>query len=209
MKTEAPQPVSAWLSTMQHIWQSLPEIPDAVTPRDYAERERAAEFRSVCPPEFFQPIEQRFLANRQAFDEVAGWSGLYPGPIAAGATGTAKTRAAWAALGRLYVKQGKPFVWFPVRRLIAKMEWYEEARCPEEFFKVVSAYPVVMVDDLEKINWQFQSHSELLFSFYDWVYRNHRPCLTTTNMPRDWWAQKMGEAFARRLFDEAHRPVAF
>lgn len=209
MRTAEPRQLEHWLSTMQSIWKSLPEIPDAVTPKDYEERERAAEFKTVCPAEFYRPIERRFLTNPGAFDAVAGWNGLYPGPMAAGATGTGKTRAAWAALGRLYVKQGKPFVWFPVRRLIAKMEWYEESRCPEEFFRMVSAYPLVMVDDLEKINWQFQSHSELLFSFYDWVYRNHRPCLTTTNMTREWWANKMGDAFARRMFDEAHALVGF
>jgi hypothetical protein len=33
--------------------------------------------------------------------------------------------------------------------------------------------------------------------------------ITTTNKDRQWWADKMGDAFARRLFDDAHFAVQF
>lgn len=33
--------------------------------------------------------------------------------------------------------------------------------------------------------------------------------ITTTNKDRAWWSEKMGEAFARRLFEGAHFEVVF
>ncbi len=68
---------------------------------------------------------------------------------------------------------------------------------------------MLFVDDIDKINWQFESQVALLWSFYDWIYRTKKPCITTTNQSREWWTEKMGAAFARRLFDDAQRPVRF
>jgi DNA replication protein DnaC len=186
------------------------------TEADRAEREKAvrgllradrfAGFKRVCPEEFAGRIDRARLKNPAAFDAVAKWDGSFPGPLAHGPTGGSKTRAAWSALARMIIEDGKTLVWFPVSRLIEKIEAVEN---PDEFYRAQRRFDLLLVDDLDKINWQFESQTSTIFQFYDWVYREHRPCVTTTNKDRKWWADKMGDAFARRLFDDAHRAIAF
>lgn len=203
------RPISYWLDQMREQWQRAPAPEQEIAHDITEEGRRAAEFKRVCPEEFITPVDRQRLISQISFDRIASWNGEHPGPIAVGPTGTSKTRAAWSALGRLYVRQHKAFVWFPVRRLITQMSKYEQADLADECFHNWTFYEILFVDDLEKINWQFQSESEYLFSFYDWVYRCRRPCMTTTNMSRQWWADKMGDAFVRRVFDEAHHEVKF
>ena len=112
-------------------------------------------------------------------------------------------------MGRLWVKGAKPFAWFPVRRMVTELERYDKSGSPDEFFRAYSFFKVLMVDDADKINWAFESHGQMLFTFYDWIYRNRIPCITTTNKSRKWWADAMGDAFARRLFNDAHFAVEF
>jgi len=175
------------------------------------EDERLMRFRRVCPPEFMAKINTAMLINPAAFERVAQWNGTFPGPCAFGSTGTAKTRAAWSAIGRLWVRENRPFAWFPVKRLVTEFERYESKGLADEFWANYSAprFSLLFVDDVDKINWQFESQMSALFSFYDWIYRAHIPCISTTNKPREWWAEKMGEAFVRRLFNEAHFEVKF
>lgn len=197
-----------WKSAFLAVCETLPdkvEVPYALT----AEGERMARFKNICPPEFMVKIDRTQLKNADAFDAVAKWDGSFPGPCAVGPTDTAKTRATWSALGNLYVRANRPFAWFPVRRMITEFEAYENRNAADEFFRAYSFFRVLMVDDVDKINWQFESHGALLFAFYDWIYRQRIPCITTTNKARDWWAKKMGDAFARRLFDDAHFTVNF
>jgi DNA replication protein DnaC len=197
-----------WRAAFSAACSTLPaivELPYAMTP----EGGRMAAFRARCPKEFISKIDRAQLPNPKAFDALANWAGTYPGPLASGATGTAKTRAAWSAVGRLYVRENKPFAWFPVRRMITELERYETLNAADEFFRAYSHYRFLFVDDVDKINWAFESHGALLFAFYDWIYRANIPCITTTNKPRDWWAKTMGDAFARRLFDDAHHEVRF
>lgn len=211
MTTENSQPAESmpdWRHQFLAACADLPdkvELPYAMTP----EGERMAKFKAICPPEFLKKIDRTLLTNPDAFDRVSKWDGAFPGPCANGTTDTAKSRATWSALGRLYVRENKPFAWFPVRRMITELEVYENRNSADEFFRTYSFFKVLMVDDVDKINWQFESHAALLFSFYDWIYRSHIPCITTTNKNRKWWANKMGDAFARRLFDDAHFEVSF
>lgn len=171
--------------------------------------ERLARFRRVCPPEFMQRIDRAQLTNPDAFDRVARWEGTFPGPLAHGVTGASKTRAAWSALARMNIDNGRPFAWFPVKRLMTEFARYESKDSADEFWRYYRGFSALLVDDIDKINWQFESEMSALFQFYDWVYRDNRPVITTTNKPRSWWADKMGDAFARRLFDEAHFEVKF
>lgn len=204
----APAPIADWLADFKAACAKLPEkieVPYALTP----EGERLAAFRRVCPPEFAVRIDRGLLPDAAAFDRVALWDGSYPGPCAFGTTDTAKSRAAWSALGRLYVKENRAFAWFPVRRLAGELERYEKHDAADEFFRAYSHYKALFVDDIDKIGWQFDSHKEQLFAFYDWVYRTNKPCITTTNKDRKWWSARMGDAFARRLFEDAHFPVQF
>jgi hypothetical protein len=194
----------AFLQAREHLPETV-ELPPDATP----EGRRKESFRSICDPEFCKRIERDRLPNPAAFDAVALWDGTYPGRLATGRTDTAKTRAAWSALGRLYVHHDRRFTWYPVRTLIMKLEQEEKQRTGADFFKNMEHYHVLFIDDLDKINWQFESHKEHLFAFYDWIYRMRRPCLTTTNKDRGWWAKMMGDAFARRLFQDAHTEVKF
>lgn len=183
------------------------EIPPYLT----AEGERLARFRRVCDPEFSRKIERAKLTNAEAFDRVAQWDGSFPGPLAVGPTGASKTRAAWSAIGRLWVRENRPFAWFPAKRLVTEFERYESRDAADEFWRYYSAprFRVLFVDDLDKLNWQFESQCAAIFQFYDWIYRGRIACLTTTNKDRAWWADKMGDPFTRRLFDEAHFEVRF
>lgn len=195
---------------LKNSFSKLPEkvdIPFNLTP----EGERFARFQKVCEPEFLAPVDRSQLVKPWAFDKVANWDGQFPGRLAHGPTGTGKTRAAWQALGRNFIKENRAYAWFPVKRLITQLAEDESRNMTSEFFRRFSAphVRVLMVDDLDKINWQFDSEIGLLFQFYDWVYRSHIACITTTNKPRDWWADRAGEAFVRRLFDDCHTAVDF
>lgn len=204
--------------TWEQVMEQLSALPEP-TPEQRAEMEkrriesdrvdRLSKFRRICPPEFMQRIDRSLLANPAAFDSVAKWDGHFPGPLASGATGSAKTRAVWSALGRLNVEEGRSFAWFPVKRLITEFVRYESKDAADEFWRFYRGFNVLFVDDLDKINWQFESEGAALFQFYDWAYRDNRPVITTTNKDRAWWANKQGDAFARRLFDEAHFHVKF
>ncbi len=197
-----------WRAAFQAACEHLPAqvaVPPHLTP----EGERLTKFKKICPDRYLVKVDPAKLPNPEAFYRVAKWAGTYPGPCATGATGTAKTLASFSAMGSLYVKGNRPFAWFPVRRLVTELEGYEAKGCADEFFRNYAHYPVLMVDDIDKINWQFESQQAMLFSFYDWVYRCERPCITTTNKPRAWWADRMGDAFARRLFNDAHFEVRF
>lgn len=215
-KREAASPTSApgafkdVRAQLKAAFESLPEkaeIPFHLTP----EGERLERFKRALEdsPEFLKRIDRTLLANPAAFDRVANWDGSFPGPCACGATSTAKTRAAWSVLGRLYVRQNRAFAWFPVRRLVGELERYETAGCADQFFHQYDFFPNLFVDDVDKINWQYESNQSALFAFYDWIYRRRKPCITTTNRARKWWADKMGGAFARRMFDDAHYLVEF
>lgn len=198
-----------WEEVLRTVKDCLPEtvppLPYELTP----EGKRMSDFKNICPEEFCQKIDPTQMPNTDAFGRITAWQGGYPGILAHGDTDTAKTRAAWSVLGRLYVKQGKSFTWFPVKRLIDEMSRYEKKDLASEFYKQLDFYDLVMVDDIDKINWQFDKAPEFLFQFYDWIYREHRPCITTTNKNREWWIEKMGEAFARRLFQDAHTAIDF
>lgn len=203
-----------WSEVLAQI-ATLPDVtPEqrAENNKRIAESERAnrlANFRRVCPPEFCCKIERDELKQPEQFDRVAQWDGSFPGPLAFGKTGGAKTRAAWSALCRLYVNGNRSFAWFPVKRLITELSRYEAKDCADEFWRMNRGFNALLVDDLDKINWQFESEGAMLFQFYDWAYRERRPVITTTNKDRAWWSAKMGDAFARRLFDEAHFAVEF
>lgn len=200
--------IPAWRAAFEAAIAHLPEsvtIPYELTD----EGQRLAKFKRVCPPEFCVRIDRTKIKNAAAFDAVALWDGRFKGPCAVGGTGSGKTRAAWSALGRLYVRENKPFAWFPVKRLMSEMAWYVEHGQTDSFFRGYDMFNVLMVDDVDKINWQFESNQEALFAFYDWIYRANKPCITTTNQPAKWWANKMGEAFTRRLFTDAHSAASF
>lgn len=171
--------------------------------------ERISRFRKTCPPEFMARVERAQLPNPDAFDLVTNWDGSFPGPLCHGTTGTAKTRAAWGALYRLNIDRQKTVAWFPVKRLITEFIRYETKDLADEFWRYYSGYNMLFVDDLDKFNSQFDSECAAIFSFYDWIYRERRPCITTTNKSREWWSELMGDAFARRLFDEAHNAIQF
>ncbi len=200
-----------WRAQLAEAAKQLPEkaeIPYERTP----EGERAIRFKKAFQDElveFLKPIDRKQLKNPLAFDRVAGWDGQFRGPLAHGLTGGAKTRAAVAAVEHLFVKKNLPFTWFPVSRLVDEVQRFEKKDLLDEFYRSLLHYPVVIVDDLDKINWNRQEEPGVLFRFYDWVYRAHRPVITTTNKPRAWWLERVGEAFVRRLFDEAHFEVKF
>ena len=171
---------------------------------------RVAELELVCPGEFRRPIDRSARVSPDAFDQVSRWDGRYPGPLAAGATRTAKTRAAWVALRRLYVSwEIQQFRWYPVSDLLQRYQASRESGNGRYFLKGGSRVSPLFIDDVDKINWAFESEISNLFAIYDAIYRENIPCIATTNQTRAWWTLKMGDAFARRLFDDAHTLVQF
>lgn len=202
-------PQADWKAAFLAAVAALPDVAPAIPYDATPEGQRMAAFKRICPDQFRAKINRALLPMPEQFDRVANWDGVFPGPCASGLTDTAKTRATWSALGRLYVLENKPFAWFPVKRLTTELAKDEESGNADEFFRRYSHFKILMVDDADKINWDFMSNQEALFSFYDWIYRTRKPCITTTNKGRDWWAKKMGDAFARRLFNDAHFAVNF
>lgn len=202
-------PIADYAEAFKNAWRENmpdnPEVPFELTPAG----ERAAKFKVACPEEFQVTVDRARLKNITAFDRVANWDGHFRGPCASGATGGSKTRAVWQALQRLWCEKNKSFTWFTAKRLVSCMEDDEDRGNFSTFFKNCRSVDLLFVDDLDKINWQFESQTAALFSFYDWVYREHRACVSTTNKDRKWWCEKMGDAFARRLFDDASFEVKF
>ena len=200
------QQIADFTAELKAAFATLPEnpvIPYELTP----EGARLAKFKNACPEAFYHAIDRSKLKNAAAFDRVALWDGSFPGPCATGPTSCAKTRAAWSALGRLWVKENLGFSWWPVRKLLTAIE--EANGSLDGLMWKHSASRIFFVDDADKVNWQFESNTEVLFSFYDYIYRKNIPCITTTNKDRAWWADKMGDAFARRMFEDACFTVKF
>lgn len=196
------------ISAVKREFEALPEhveMPDHYKP----EVERLDRFRIMCPEEFMRPLNRHQLVSPAAFDDVAGWDGNFPGPLAVGPTATAKTRAVWMALRRLYVDQNISFAWFPVRKLIAEMAKAEGDGYPEGFFRQYSHYKIWFVDDIDKINLQFSSQTSALWEFSDHCYRNRKRLIATTNRDREWWDETLGSTLTRRLFVDGCLPVQF
>lgn len=192
---------------MQEAFANMPENP--VIPYHLtAEGIRASQFKTGCPKEFCTAINRNILRNPYAFDQVAKWPGIYPGPLAAGSTGLSKTRAAWSCLGRLYVKEGKRITSFTVKRLLEKYFEHHMDGEPQRFWAAMARFDAFLIDDIDKFEAN-ERNNTVLFELLDWIYANHRPAICTTNRPRDWWSDKMGTAFTRRMFDEAFFTVQF
>lgn len=209
--TARTDPQNAFQATRAAFEQALAALPEKVEIpyRLTPEGERFGEFKRVCDENFFADIDYRRVKNRATFERVTLWDGRFPGPCATGPTGAGKTFAAWQALRTLYVKQNRSFKWFPVRLLVTELERYEKNDCAHDFFRQIDMFRVLFVDDLDKINWDFESHAQMLFSFMDWVYRTKKPCIVTTNRNRAWWEQKAGSALVRRLFVDGCFEVEF
>lgn len=195
---------AALLETFARLPESV-EIPYDKTP----EGERFAAYRRVCDPNFFADVDPTRIRNKAAFSRVAEWDGRFPGPCITGISGAGKTFAAWQALRRLYVKENRAFRWFPVRLLVTELERYEKNECAADFFRQCSFFRVLFIDDVDKINWDFESHAQMLFSFFDWVYSHKIPCIATTNRDQAWWKAKAGDALVRRMFVDGCVEVKF
>ena len=214
-RSQSTESIGDFIGDYRRKWSNLPPESDAERAererrvQEVQQSERTARFRRVCPSEFMQRVDQAQLSNQAAYERVKAWNGSFPGPLCTGATGASKTRAAWAALYSLNALQNRSFAWFPVKRLITEFARYESKDLADEFWKFYGSFSVLFVDDLDKLNAQFESELSTIFAFYDWIYREHRPCITTTNKPREWWVNLMGEAHTRRLFDDAHFEVRF
>jgi DNA replication protein DnaC len=180
-------------------------IPYEKTP----EGERAAQFKRVCEEKFYCDIDYQKVRDRAALGRVLAWDGQVPGLCLTGATGLGKTFAAWQALRGLYVRHNRAFAWFPARRLVTELERYEKRDCADDFFRAYDFFRILFVDDVDKINWDYESHPQLLFAFMDWAYRHKKPVIITTNRNRAWWKEKAGDALVRRMFDDGIQEIAF
>lgn len=211
MAEQAEKKANDFDAVRQRLIESFRTAPDSVDVpfEKTAAGERSANFLKVCDEKFRAAIDPLLVKDPRAFALVSQWDGKSPAPIATGPTGLGKTFACWVALRNLYVRSNRAFVWFPVKRLVTELERYEKKDAAEDFYRMTDMLPIVFVDDLDKINWDFESQAQLLFSFFDWVYRTKKPCLVTTNRDRAWWRNKAGDAFVRRLFDEACSEVVF
>jgi DNA replication protein DnaC len=171
--------------------------------------ERQSEFDRITSDEFAKPIDRSKVRSIDAFDAVSGWDGKYPGVFAFGQAGTGKTRACWSALRRLYCDEQRSFRWWTGRRL--SDDYYGDFRDgdPDAFWHRLRYHRAFFVDDLDKFDLSQERSAGFLFELADRIYRDHLPFLVTSNHSRDWWRKALGEAFIRRMFDEATRPVQF
>lgn len=210
-RTKKVDPVGEFKLVRDAMLRAFANCPDKVElPYEHTEAgEREAKFIKVCDERFLADEDLTKITNMSAYQKVAHWDGSFPGPCATGVTGKGKTYAAWRALRRLYVEKNKTFAWFPARKLVADMERYEKKDCADEFFRYYDFHDMLFVDDFDKINWDYESHPQLLFSFIDWVYRKQKPCVITTNKTRKWWTEKAGDALTRRLFVDGCVEVEF
>ena len=171
-------------------------------------QDRAQKFHRACPEEFKAEIDQDRLPDAPAFQKIADWSGAYPGPLGYGPTNTAKSRAVWVALKRLCIKEAQTFTWCTAKQMAERyFKWHMDGE-PERFWQFFTMTQISFIDDIDKLELN-DRNSGVLFEFYDWAYREHRPVAGTTNRSREWWLEHMGEAFTRRMFDDAHQAIEF
>ena len=69
---------------------------------DLIRRRLEAQWLEVCPDEFIT-VDRRLLPDAAMFDRVMGWSFGARGLVAAGKSGTGKSRSCWALLHREFV----------------------------------------------------------------------------------------------------------
>jgi hypothetical protein len=184
-------------------------------------QERLEKFFEIsCPVEFRTPLIQEKIKNKDAFGKVASWKWTFPGICCSGGTNGGKTRAVWFSLrGFLYAKKVK-FVSLTARGFTEKYFKYHMEGDPASFWKEIGwgdydswekklrVPELIFMDDLDKIDMN-DRNCGVLFELFDRVYRDHVPCISTTNQNRAWWTSKMGEAFVRRFMDDAQTEVKF
>jgi hypothetical protein len=184
-------------------------------------RERWLKFYEIsCPEEFKQAISRQLLRSPKAFDALAAWDGSFPGYCCTGGTNCGKTRAVWNSIRSLVETNAKGFVSYTARGLVEEYLKFHMDGTPKDFWRELgwrgydsfekrnSAPNLIFVDDLDKVDMN-DRNCGVLFELFDRVYRDHVPCVSTTNQSRAWWIGKMGEAFVRRFMDDAQRELKF
>jgi hypothetical protein len=178
---------------------------------DWEEHDRKIrhnQWLAKCPAEFQKPIDLSLV--RPAYHTLMKWDGTFPGYCCVGDTNSGKTRACWSVLSAL----SAGFTYYGARDLIdAHWDWHGGM-----WDKVFGTWRlmhgchhqlhVMLLDDVDKVAMN-PITTELLFNFYDIVYEEQIPCLSTTNRSRQWWKDKMGEAFTRRFLDDGQKELQF
>jgi hypothetical protein len=177
-------------------------------------------FGESCPEEFKRPISRSLLKNPSAFDKLGSWDWSFPGFCCTGGTNCGKTRAVWNSIKRKVDSGTGGFIYFTARGLVEEYLKFHMDGEPKAFWKELGwrgwsnwdskmVYPsLIFVDDLDKVDMN-DRNCGVLFELFDRVYRDHIPCVSTTNKDRAWWIGKMGEAFVRRFMDDAQKELKF
>lgn len=196
-------------------WGLDPAVVAATPPREHPpisvqiRAQRLAQFRDFCPVRFQEKIDRTKIPNLAAWDEADKWRGEHPGVwLWSAETGEAKTRMLWRKFGQLHVDDGKT-----VLRMTGQMmgESYFAAHMkgePGDFYRLLTRYNVVMLDDLDKVDLSNERTPRMLRESFDRFYENKTPVLVTANKPIEWFAGKIGESGARRM-RETCREIAF
>jgi len=221
-----PQPIGAglapWIADYARKWDALRNSPAYEARRREALAEQARATRAAREEYFAEQVQDHFHGLAEQLDwqktpmpaatrHVLEWDGTAPGLLLIGETGTGKTRAALACLRKLCVERGMRFKAYTLKRLLTQLAEYEkhgEARGYSGPNPYRPAAELLFVDDIDKLNRQFQSEAASLWDYYNWVYSAGRAVITTTQRSLEQWENLLGRSFARRL-KEAHHVVQF
>ena len=176
-------------------------------------------FAKCCPEEFRIPISRELLKSPEAFDQVLAWDWSFPGLCCVGGTNSGKTRAVWKSIESFIAAEREEFRTYTAREFTEEYFRHHMEGEPGKFWRNLGwkgegwsgemmMPKLIFVDDLDKIDMN-DRNCGLMFELYDKIYRDHVPAITTTNQSRAWWTGKMGEAFVRRLMDDAQRELKF
>lgn len=168
-------------------------------------------FKSNCPPEFRKPIDRAKIPSLASWDAADAWNGTCPGLwLWSHESGRAKTRMLWRQFGRMHVERGMSILKISGQSLGEEYFRYHMEGEPRAFYRWIMKYDVVMLDDLDKIDFEAggKRTPRALRELFDGFYENHKPVLVTSNEPIDFFQSRIGLSGARRI-NEVCKEIKF
>jgi predicted ATPase len=199
---------------LRKAWIEAGIIPDGPPPPviELSEEERAAKvkaeilaqrlekFKEQCPEQFRAKIKPELLPNLAAWNEADKWFGTFPGLwLWSEQTGRGKTRMLWRKFGVLHVERGRTVLKISGQALAEEYFRYHMEGDPRSFYRWVTRYDVVMIDDLDKVDMSDRRAPRMLRELFDEFYSHKSVVLVTANEPIRYFEGVIGESTSRRM----------
>jgi len=162
--------------------------------------QRLAKFKEQCPAQFRAKIQPELLPKPEAWKEADKWFGTFPGLwLWSAETGHGKTRMLWRKFGALHVERGRSVFKISGQALAEEYFRYHMEGNPRSFYRWVTMYDVVMIDDLDKIDMSDRRAPRMCRELFDEFYSRKSVVLVTANEPIEYFENTIGGSTSRRM----------